>query len=77
MKRDLVFVKDGGVLGEALGLDPKRCALFDSLMADYISQNLNLRQAVEKMNERGDMTDAEWTVFMYGLGWYQRGGGRF
>lgn len=70
-KRDLVFVRDDGMLGEALGLDPERVALIDRVMNDAIQQGMTLRQTVEMMNEQHDLTDAEWTTMVYALGWFQ------
>ena len=70
MKRDLVFVR-GGTLGESLGVTPERAALFDNLVGKMIEEGKSLRECVETLNERGDMTDAEWTAFCYTIGWYQ------
>jgi hypothetical protein len=72
MKRDITFVKPRGVLAEALGLD-RDMARFNELETftrNLIDQDKSLREIITALNERGDLTDAEWTNAMYTLGWY-------
>jgi hypothetical protein len=69
MKRDLTFVKKGRLV-EALDVAPERNALFDEQVGRMIDANKPLQEIIQTMNERGDMTDTEWTAFMFALGYY-------
>ena len=70
MKRDLTFVKTGSI-GIALGIDYDRAMLHQNMVAKMIEEDQPLQHVIETMNAKGDLTDAEWTTFMYVLGYYQ------
>lgn len=76
MPREVKFVQERGCLGEALGVSKERAAHFDSIVNAMIDQNANLIQVINRMLQE-EMTDNEWTTFVYGLGymdgWNRRG----
>jgi hypothetical protein len=74
VKRDIVFAAKGQ-LAVALGLSPERCREFDDVINDMIDRNASLQSVIEAMNER-DLTDAEWTSFIFALGYYMGATGK-
>jgi hypothetical protein len=70
MKRELTFVKSGK-LAEALGVSSDRAAEFERDVDSVMSAGGSMLDIIEKLNERGDMTDAEWTAFIFALGYFQ------
>ena len=69
MKRDLVFTGTGQ-LPQALGIDPERVAELEAEMNSLIARNAKLRTIIEHFNDRGDLTDSEWTAMVFALGYY-------
>jgi len=67
--RNVVFVKNEGVLAEALGISPATITRCERLVEHAVKKNWPLRRLVEFANCMG-LDDAEWTVFMYTLGWW-------
>jgi hypothetical protein len=70
MKRELHFTQSKGKLADALGLDRDRLAEIEKQVNQLIKQDASLKTILETMNERGDLTDAEWTNLCYTLGWF-------
>lgn len=75
MKRDIVFSKPGQ-LAEAIGVSPERNREIEEAINAAISRNDSLKTVVEMMNDRGDLSDAEWTAFIFALGHFQGRVGR-
>lgn len=67
--RELKFVKDEGVLAVALGVD-KSMKRAEELVESAVKQNRSLRWIIETANQTLHLNDAEWTNFMYTLGWW-------
>jgi hypothetical protein len=67
--RSLRFVKNEGVLAEALGIRPITIRLCEEMVELACNKKWSLRELIEKVNELR-LDDAEWTVFMYTLGWW-------
>jgi len=70
MKRDLPFNGNHGVLAEALGIDLERSKRCEELVELALKEKRSIQWIIETANETLDMTDAEWTTFMYTLGWW-------
>lgn len=68
MKRDLNFV-DRGPLSVALGVPPERIEELDRAVNQIIDADGSIRDVVTAMNERGDLTDSEWTGLIFSLGY--------
>lgn len=68
MKRDLTFDPKGGQLAVALGIDKQRAAMHEEMVEKMIAKNWTMEQIITHMNELDDLTDAEWTCFMFSLG---------
>lgn len=68
MKRDLNFV-GRGPLSVALGVAPERIEELDRAVNKILDADGSIRDVVTAMNERGDLTDAEWTGFIFSLGY--------
>lgn len=68
--RNLVFGDNKNTLAESLGVDGERAEELDKFVADLVNSNKSLEQIVTAFNERGDLTDNEWTAAMFGLGHY-------
>ena len=69
MKRDLTFVSSGQ-LAAALGINPARLAEIEAEGAAIINRNGTIREVLEHFNERGDLTDGEWTAMVFALGYF-------
>ena len=67
MKRDLTF-SGSGQMAAALGCDPGRISEIESGVSEMIDHNASLRAILEHFNDRGDLTDAEWTALVFSLG---------
>jgi hypothetical protein len=68
--RDIAFVRPDGVLGQALGISQAAIQKCEDLVTKACDENWSLRRLVETANETLDLNDAEWTTFMYTLGWW-------
>jgi hypothetical protein len=69
MKRDIKWLKDSGKMAECL-VSPERNAEFDNLVGGMIENKATLQQIINALNERGDLTDNEWTAVIFALGCY-------
>jgi hypothetical protein len=70
--RDLHWVRDDGVLGEALGVNDETIARVEALVnrAAATGAHMSLRNVIDEANQTLNLSDAEWTTFMYTLGWW-------
>lgn len=68
VRRDLTFNPEGGKLAIMLGCDPKRLPEIEQAVRSLVEQRKSSAEIITAMNERGDLTDAEWTAFVFGLG---------
>jgi hypothetical protein len=66
-KRNLNF-RGSGPLAVALGINPDRIAKLDVEVGELVKSGASLKTVIKHFNERGDMSDAEWTSFMYAMG---------
>lgn len=66
-RRDLNF-HGSGPLAVALGINPDRIAKLDAEVGELVKKGSSLKTVVRHFNERGDMSDAEWTSFMFAMG---------
>jgi len=70
IKRDIKFV-GGGKLPVALGIEPARLEHLQKICLEMIDKNCNMQQIMTRMNEEEDLNDAEWSCFMFSMGYYQ------
>lgn len=68
MKRDLKFV-GRGPMSVALGVAPDRIDELDRAVNAIIDGGGSLKDVITAMNERGDLSDSEWTGLVYSLGY--------
>lgn len=68
MKRDLNFV-GRGPLSVALGVAPERIEELDRAVNKILDADGSIRDVVTAMNDRGDLSDAEWTGLVFSLGY--------
>ena len=74
MKRDIHFIDPAAPLSYALGLSEARCQEFERVIGQMYDRNASLEQIIAAVNEEGvlgELTDAEWTAFIYALGFLQ------
>ncbi len=71
MRRNLVFVQQEGTLGQQLALEPQRTQELEEFLTCYLERGIVIQDIILALNERGDLTDAEWTSAIYALGYYQ------
>lgn len=67
--RELKLVKEEGVLAVALGVD-KSMQKAEELVNKAVRENRSLAWIIETANQTLGLNDAEWTTFMYTLGWW-------
>lgn len=70
IKRDIKFV-EAGQLAVALGIPHERLVELEKFVSSMIGGKKSLQQIIEAMNERGDLTDAEWTATVFSIGYFQ------
>lgn len=75
MTRDIRFVAKGQ-LPTSLGIPEDRTSEIESFIADHIERDASTEEIILALNERGDLTDAEWTSTMFALGHYVASIGR-
>lgn len=68
MKRDLNF-RGNGQLAAALGIDRSKSEKVDAKVNEMVDRRATLKEIIEEFNENWDMDDAEWSVFMFSLGY--------
>jgi hypothetical protein len=68
--RDLPWLKNKGTLGEALGIGDETVKACEELVDLAQREKWSLRRLIDVVNETLNLTDAEWTNFMYVLGWW-------
>lgn len=79
MKRDLAFsdrpasFKGRWSLGHALQISDECARKCEELVNRATREHFSLLELIHTANETLDLTDAEWTNFMYTLGWFHRG----
>jgi hypothetical protein len=73
--RDLTF-SGSGTLAEGVGVSRARAVVFEAFVQDSLTKNWTLAQLVSRANETLDMNDAEWTAFIFGLGYWEAQRGR-
>ena len=62
--REITFVKDQGVLAEALCISAKAVKRCEELVERAVKENRSLRWIIETANETIDLSDAEWATFL-------------
>lgn len=67
MRREIVF-RGTGKLAEALQIDPARIGEIETQVHRMISAGHSVKSIITTMNDRGDLSDAEWTAFVFSLG---------
>jgi hypothetical protein len=67
-KRELNFTGKGQQLVAALGVNPDRIAMFDNDVNKLMAAGASMQAVIVYFNERADMSDAEWTSFIFALG---------
>lgn len=75
MSRDLKWTGSGTV-SESLGVTTERARQFEDFVRDAVKARWSLQELITGANADLDMTDAEWTVFMFGLGYWEASRGR-
>jgi len=69
MQRDLQPVPHHN-LAVALGCTAPRMQEFDRVVTSLLRDGKNMTEIIQHMNDRGDLTDAEWTAVIFSLGAY-------
>lgn len=69
-KRDIVF-HNSGDLTTALGVDETRSRAIELRINELIERNASKREILTEFNEEWDLSDAEWTSMVFGLGYYE------
>lgn len=67
MKRELNFICDG-TIAQSLGIPSDREEMIKQMVDDFRAKGTAWQDAIESANNRSDLNDAEWTVFVYLLG---------
>ena len=70
MKRDITFHNDGD-LTTALGVSETRSLAIELRINEMIERNASKREVLTHFNEEWDLSDAEWTSMVFGLGFYE------
>ncbi|MBW3637024.1 MAG: hypothetical protein KY445_11285 [Armatimonadetes bacterium] len=68
--RDITFGEDKSTLGHSLIGDNPRADELEAFVVDCVKKNMGLEAIITALNERGDLTDNEWTATIFGLGHY-------
>jgi hypothetical protein len=69
MKHPLRFVRDRGVLAEALGVDRVQARLIELEVEHALTEGHSMRQLFEAVGEM-DISDELWANFLYTYGWW-------
>jgi len=62
-----------GTQGKQMGgrlVTPERNAELERYIAGMIERGVSLQSMFDALNERGDLTDGEWTVCAFNLGYF-------
>lgn len=68
MKRNIIFGTDTSTIGASLGMKSKRGEEIETYVTSLVQSDRSLEEIITALNERGDLTDAEWTATIFGLG---------
>jgi hypothetical protein len=71
MKHPLKFVRERGLLAEALGItrDDPMAALIEAIVQSHIASGKNMRQLFERVGQL-DISEELWANFLYTYGYW-------